>query len=146
MHFKVISGDGHSRQVSCPCGSNAGPTDHLNSASVPTISSCVITGGTLSLSSDTSHLNTRRCLGWVFAKAPSCSKRLLSSTTSKGFSGGASGKDPAWQCRTHQRLRFNPRVRKTPWKRAGQPTPVFLPGDSHGRRSLEGYSPQGHRE
>ena len=28
----------------------------------------------------------------------------------------------------------------------GSPTPVFLPGESHGQRSLEGYSPQGHKE
>ena len=32
-------------------------------------------------------------------------------------------------------------IRKIPWRRAGQPTPVFLPGESHGRRSLAGYSP-----
>ena len=31
-----------------------------------------------------------------------------------------------------------------PWRRAGQPTPVFLPGESHGQRSLVGYSPWGH--
>ena len=30
--------------------------------------------------------------------------------------------------------------------RGGQPTPVFLPGESHGQRSLVGYSPQGHKE
>ena len=35
---------------------------------------------------------------------------------------------------------------KIPWRRARQPTPVFLPGESHGQRSLEGYSPQGHKE
>jgi len=29
------------------------------------------------------------------------------------------------------------------WKREGQPTPVFLPGESHGQRSLVGYSPWG---
>ena len=34
-------------------------------------------------------------------------------------------------------------VRKIPWKRAWQPTPVFLPGTSHGQRSLAGYSPWG---
>ena len=34
-------------------------------------------------------------------------------------------------------------VRKFPWTRKWQPTPVFLPGESHGRRSLEGYSPGG---
>ena len=32
---------------------------------------------------------------------------------------------------------------KIPWRRAWQPTPVFLPGDSYGQRSLAGYSPQG---
>ena len=32
------------------------------------------------------------------------------------------------------------------WKRAWQPTPVVLPGESHGQRSLAGYSPQGHKE
>jgi len=36
---------------------------------------------------------------------------------------------------------FNPWVRKIPWGRAQQPTPVFLPRESHGQRSLAGYSP-----
>ena len=36
--------------------------------------------------------------------------------------------------------------REDPWRRAGQPTPVFLPGESHGQRSLVGYGPWGHRE
>ena len=35
---------------------------------------------------------------------------------------------------------FNPWVRKIPWRRKWQPTPVFLAGKSHGQRSLEGYS------
>ena len=30
-----------------------------------------------------------------------------------------------------------------PWSRKWQPTPVYLPGKSHGQRSLVGYSPQG---
>ena len=33
-----------------------------------------------------------------------------------------------------------------PWRRAWQPTPVFLPGESHGQRSLAGYSPWGCKE
>ena len=33
-----------------------------------------------------------------------------------------------------------------PCRRAGQLTPVFLPGESHGQRSLAGYSPWGHKE
>ena len=80
------------------------------------------------------------------AKAPSCSKKLQSSTTCKGFSGGTSRKEPTCQCRRHQRLRFNPWVRKIPWRRAWQPTPVFLPEESHGQRSLVGYSPWGRKE
>ena len=35
---------------------------------------------------------------------------------------------------------------KIPWGRKWQPTPVFLPGKSHGQRSLAGYSPWGHKE
>ena len=38
-----------------------------------------------------------------------------------------------------------PRSGKFPWKKKWQPTPVFLPGESHGQRSLVGYSPQGLR-
>ena len=40
---------------------------------------------------------------------------------------------------------FNPWVRKIPWRRKWQPTPVLLPGKSHGQRSLVGYSQWGHR-
>ena len=36
---------------------------------------------------------------------------------------------------------FDPRVQKIPWRRAWQPSPVFLPRKSHGQRSLAGYSP-----
>ena len=59
---------------------------------------------------------------------------------------GASGKDHACQCRRHKRHRFNPWVGKIPWRRAWQPTPVFSPGESHGQRSLAGYSSWGHKE
>ena len=45
-----------------------------------------------------------------------------------------------------QRHRLDPWVRKIPWRRKWQPTPVFLPGESHGQRSLEGYSSWGHKE
>jgi len=59
-----------------------------------------------------------------------------------GFPDGASDKEPACQCRRRKRHQFDPWVRKIPWRRAQQPTPVFLPGESHGQRSLAGYSPQ----
>ena len=44
------------------------------------------------------------------------------------------------------RLRFDPWVGKIPWRKAWQPTLVFLPGESHGQRSLAGYSPWGRKE
>ena len=46
------------------------------------------------------------------------------------------GKESVCQCRRHRRCRFDPWVRKIPWRRKWQPTPVFLPGKSHGQRSL----------
>ena len=39
-----------------------------------------------------------------------------------------------------------PRLGRSLWKRAWQPTPVFLPEKSHGQRSLVGYSPESHKE
>ena len=41
---------------------------------------------------------------------------------------------------------FDPRVQKIPWSRKWQPTQVFLPGKSHGQRSLAGYRPWHHKE
>ena len=41
---------------------------------------------------------------------------------------------------------FDPWVGKIPWRRKWQPTPVLLPGKSHGQRSLVGYSPWDHKE
>ena len=61
------------------------------------------------------------------------------------FPGGTSGKEPTCQCRRHKRCRFDPWVGKIPWRRAWQPTPVFMSCESHGQRSLVGYSPLGHR-
>ena len=57
-----------------------------------------------------------------------------------------SGKEPACQCRRCKRCRFNPWVGRTPWRRAWQPTPVSLPGESRGQRSLVCYSPWGRTE
>ena len=56
-----------------------------------------------------------------------------------GFLGGASGKESACQCSRCKRCRFDPWVGKIHWRRKWQPTPVFLPGESHGQRSLAGY-------
>ena len=48
-----------------------------------------------------------------------------------------------WQCR---RPRLHPWVRKILWRKAWQPTPVFLPEESHGQRNLVGYSPWGRKQ
>ena len=50
------------------------------------------------------------------------------------------------QFRRHKRHGFNHWVMKIPWRRAQQPTPVFMPGKSNGQRSLAGCNPKGHQE
>ena len=55
--------------------------------------------------------------------------------------GGASGKELTCQYRRCKRCGFNPWVRKIPWRRAWEPTPIFLPGESHGKRNPADYSP-----
>ena len=62
----------------------------------------------------------------------------------KGFPGGI--KELTCQCRRHKGRGFDPWVGKIPWRRAWQPTPVFLPAESHGQKGLSGYSPWGHKE
>jgi len=52
--------------------------------------------------------------------------------TTQDCPGGARGKESTCQCRRLERLRLHPWVGKILWKRAQQPTSVFLPGESHG--------------
>ena len=65
-----------------------------------------------------------------------------SSNNSVGLD-GSGGKSICLQC---GRPRFDPWVGKIPWRRKWQPTPVLLPGESHGWKSLVGYNPWGHKE
>ena len=60
-----------------------------------------------------------------------------------GFPGGSGGKESA--CNVGD-LGSIPGWGKIPWRRKWQPTPVFLPGESHGQRGLVGYSPRGRKE
>ena len=66
--------------------------------------------------------------------------------TLEGFVDGASHKESTCQCRRCKKWEFDPWVRKIPWKRAWQPTPVFLPGEFHGQRTLVDYSPRSCKE
>ena len=59
-----------------------------------------------------------------------------------GLPRGLSGKESTCQCRRHG---FDPWVGNFPWRRKWQPAPIFLPGISHGQRSLAGYSLWGHK-
>ena len=59
--------------------------------------------------------------------------------------GGAGGQEPTCQCWRHKRHRFDLWAVKIPWNRKWQPTPVFFPGKSHGKKSLGGYSQGYHR-
>ena len=61
-------------------------------------------------------------------------------TSDLGFPGGASGKESTCQCRRHKRGGFNPCVGKIPWRKAWQPTLVFLLRESHRQGSLVGCS------
>ena len=57
-----------------------------------------------------------------------------------------SRKEYTCHCRRCKRYGFDPWIGKIPWRRKWQPTPVFLPGESHGQRSLKGNSPWGCKE
>ena len=59
------------------------------------------------------------------------------------FMGFPGGKESA--CNAGD-LGLIPGLGRFPWRRACQPTPVFLPGESHGQRGLAGYSPRGLKE
>jgi len=59
------------------------------------------------------------------------------------FPGGLDGKAVCLQCGIPG---FKPWVGRISWRRKCQPTPVFLPGKSHGGRSLVGYSSCSHKE
>ena len=52
-------------------------------------------------------------------------------------------KESTCWCRRCRRHRFDCWVRKIPWRKAWQPTPVFLPGECHRQRSLSAYIPWG---
>ena len=104
----------------------------------------------------TSHSNTiaevwglsTRCLAWAMRAGEGSRSRGWRRTALKlfcfgslslwGFPGGSDGKDSACNVR---RPGFDPWVGKITWRRKWQPTPVLLPGEFYGQRSLAGYSP-----
>ena len=61
------------------------------------------------------------------------------------FKPQCSGKESACSA-GGRRWGFDPWIRKIPWRKKCQPTPVFLPGEAQGQRTLAGYGSWGHRE
>ena len=104
---------------------------------------------TLSFVSPKRHAGPRRAApSWVHTHpldTSSPSLVLALPAPAQGPSRWSSGKECTWQCRRCRRLRFNPWVRKIPWRRKWPPTPVFLPGKSHEQRSLTGCTPRGRK-
>ena len=76
---------------------------------------------------------------------PAASLQLLVTLDSLGLPKWLGGKESTCQSRRCERCGLNPSVGKIPWRRKHQCTPVFLPGEFYGQRSLAGYSPWGHR-
>ena len=83
------------------------------------------------------HLNKTKDFEGTGAK-----KKKTETLARRGFPWCLRGEGICLQCR---RPRFDPWIETIPWRR-DLPTPVFLPGESHGQRSLVGYSPQEHKE
>ena len=90
-------------------------------------------------------LHCRRILDhWATWKAPCGTVLLFYIIYHRGLPWWHSGKESTCQCRIH---RSDPWFRNTPRRRKWQPAPVFLPGKSHGQRSLGGgNSPWGRKE
>ena len=64
----------------------------------------------------------------------------------EGWAGEFPGSSDGRVCLQCRKPGFEPWVQKILWRRKWQPTPVFLPGQSHGWRSMTGNSPWGHKE
>ena len=98
------------------------------------------------VSASSEHLDIYGSPTGVNFNCPLISALFVNKSILWGFSTGTFGKEPAFQCRRHKRCVFDPWVGKIPWHRKWQPTPVFLPGESHGQRHLVGYSPWVYKE
>ena len=69
---------------------------------------------------------------WIFS---------LPKSQGRGFPGGTVVENPSAKAGDTRDLGLMPGSGRSPWRKKWQPTPVFLPGESHGQKSLAGYSP-----
>ena len=147
MHLRTVWEEG---SLSHPLGETppAGPTPE---ATFQETSCCEVSPGHL-FTFSVSGVNKK---AWaelpasIFTLEAPCRRRSFKDwgnfkyLSSQCFPGGTVGKEPNCQCRQDKGCRFHPWVGKTPWRRKWQRTPVFLPGKSHGQKSLAGYSQRG---
>ena len=82
-------------------------------------------------------------LAWFLGQADPWIRNRLLTLVFLGFPGDSDGKESVCNMGDHW---LDPWVGKIPWRIASQPSPVFLPGEFYGQRSLVGYSPWGHKE
>ena len=107
------------------------------------------------------YLNVKQIMGFLgvsASKESTCNTENTSLIPRRGWSSGEGMDYPhlySWASLVAQMVNNLPAlcetwvwswVVKIPWRRTWQPTPVFLPGESHGQRSLANYSPWGHKE
>ena len=134
------------------------PNMHIPCTHVPLHIGCTHEGSITNTHQKSAHSNSLICKHTSFAYLSSLMhidthhgvpthayiyKFTSSYIYTMGFPAGSYGKESTCQYRRH---RLNPWVRKIPWRRRWQPTPVFLPGKSHGHRNLVCYSAQGHKK
>ena len=74
----------------------------------------------------------------IYFPEESLCQSLIQATS---FPSDTSGKDPTWQFRRCKKQGFDLWIQRITWRRAWQPTPVFLPEEFHGQRSPVGYTP-----
>ena len=131
----------HQREATCMCSGwqpSWGPTCQLTSVIGLCVNKPSDDSGPHEPSPDLSHPSS-----WFVELSLQTPAQIAGLWADKGASQMAL---PAYQCRRPKRCGFEPWVRKIPWRRAWQSTPVFLPGESHEQRNPEGYSPQGQKE
>ena len=125
-------------------GKNTGVGCHFLLQCMKVKSQCEVTQSCLTIS-DPMDCSLPGSLSMGFSRqeywsgVPQPSPFLKNTTALMGLPGGTSGKEPICHCRRHKRCGFNPWIRKIPWSKNWQSTPLVLPGESHGQRSLMEY-------
>ena len=116
-----------------------------SSVSYETSTGSTLNAGKFCLWSEHIKSDTRAGAWWGLGEVTETLFTYLLAFRYRDFPGGSDGKESACQCRRHRRRGFSHWVGKIPWRRKWQHTPVFLPGESHGQRSLAGCSLWGHK-